>query len=169
MSADLTQFHLPAYREIPTVGLYLEQTVKYINECLRPLGCIEITSSMVSNYINKGYAPRPVKKQYDADLIAHLLFIVIAKQVLSMENVAKLLKRQSQCWSVEEAYDYFCREFDRVLRATFDLKSPAKEIAPDAPIEVKMLRSAVIAVAHIIYLSHCFDEIDFDETEEDAQ
>lgn len=169
MSADLTQFHLPTYREIPTVGLYLEQTVKYINECLRPLGCIEITGSMVSNYIKKGYAPRPVKKQYDAELIAHLLFIVIAKQVLSMENIAKLLNRQRQRWSTEEAYNYFCREFDRVLRATFDLKFSAKEIAPDAPIEIKMLRSAVIAVAHIIYLSHCFDEIICDQTEEDTQ
>ena len=41
-----------------------------------------------------------------------------------------------------------------------------KEIAPDAPIEIRMLRSVVIAVSHIIYLSHCFNEIDFRNTEE---
>ena len=52
MDSNIEHFHLPTYREIPTMGLYLEQTVKYINECLHPLGCIEITSSMVSNYIN---------------------------------------------------------------------------------------------------------------------
>ncbi|MDD7222605.1 MAG: DUF1836 domain-containing protein [Eubacteriales bacterium] len=166
MDSNIEHFHLPTYREIPTVGLYLEQTVKYINECLHPLGCIEITSSMVSNYIKKGYAPRPVKKQYNADLIAHLLFISVAKQVLSMENVVKLLDCQKQHYSVEEAYDYFCREFERVLRKVFDLSATAKEIAPDAPIEIRMLRSVVIAVSHIIYLSHCFNEIDFRNTEE---
>lgn len=167
MNSDIERFHLPTYHEIPTVGLYLEQTVKYINECLRPLGCIEITSSMVSNYIKKGYAPRPVKKQYDAELIAHLLFISVAKQVLSMENIAKLLERSKQQYSVEEAYDYFCREFERVLRKVFNLTDAAKEIAPDAPVEIRMLRSVVIAVSHMIYLSHCFDE--FDESEEETE
>ena len=37
MDSNIEHFHLPTYREIPTVGLYLEQTVKYINECLHPL------------------------------------------------------------------------------------------------------------------------------------
>ena len=167
MDSDIEHFHLPTYREIPTVGLYLEQTVKYINECLRPLGCIEITSSMVSNYIKKGYAPRPIKKQYDAELIAHLLFIAVTKQVLSMDNIAKLLQRAKQRYSVEESYDYFCREFERVLRKVFHLTDAAKEIAPDAPVEIRMLRSVVIAVSHMIYLSHCFNE--FSESEEDAK
>lgn len=169
MNTDISSFHLPIYREIPTVGLYLEQTVKYINECLYPLGCIEITSSMISNYIKKGYAPRPEKKLYNAELIAHLLFIVVAKQVLSMENVAKLLNRQKQCYSVQEAYDYFCCEFERVLRQVFHLDSNVKSIAYNAPIEIRMLRSVVISVSHIIFLSHCFKEIDFSEAKDQEE
>ena len=168
MSADLTDFHLPTLHEIPTVGLYLEQTVRYINECLRPLDCIEVTGSMVSNYIKKGYAPRPVKKQYNAELIACLLFIVVTKQVLSMENIGKLLLQQKQKYSIEEAYDYFCREFERVLRATFEGKTPERKIDSNAPIEIRILRSATIAVAHIIYLNHCFDEIE-PATEEETK
>ena len=40
------KFRLPRYSEIPSVGLYLEQTTKYINSLLSPLG-FEITGSMI--------------------------------------------------------------------------------------------------------------------------
>ena len=49
ISAELGDFRLPRYHEIPDVGLYLDQTVKYINRYLEPLGCMELTASMVSN------------------------------------------------------------------------------------------------------------------------
>ena len=44
---SVRDFRLPRYQQIPTVGLYLEQTVKYINEYLAPLQPDAITSSMV--------------------------------------------------------------------------------------------------------------------------
>lgn len=169
MITNLENFHLPTYREIPTVGLYLEQTVRYINESLHPLDCIEVTSSMISNYIKKGYVPRPIKKQYNAELIADLIFIVIVKQVLSMENIGKLLEQQKDLASTEKAYDYFCHEFEETLLATFKMKTPEQDIVPDAPAEIRILRSAVIAATHIIYLSHCFDEIAFNQSEEDEE
>ena len=31
LSQEAQQFRLPGYQEIPNVGLYLEQTVKYLN------------------------------------------------------------------------------------------------------------------------------------------
>ena len=40
LADSMQNFHLPRYDELPNVGLYLEQTVKYINQCLHPLGCI---------------------------------------------------------------------------------------------------------------------------------
>lgn len=159
MSAEISAFRLPGYQEIPNVGLYLEQTVKYINECLKPLGCVEVTSSMVSNYVKKGYVSRPVKKQYDADQIASLIFIVIAKQVLSMENIAKLLEMQRDDYSTRDAYDYFGRELEGMLRQTFGLEATVKELDSGAPAEKKILRSVLVAVTHVIYLSHCFESL----------
>ena len=45
--ADPTRdFHHPRYQEIPDVGLYLEQTAKYIDSYLSPLEDISITGSM---------------------------------------------------------------------------------------------------------------------------
>ena len=56
MSANTIQsFHLPPYHEIPDVGLYLDQVTRYINDSLQPLGQPTVTSSMLSNYVKKGY------------------------------------------------------------------------------------------------------------------
>ena len=69
MAASIRGLHLPRYAEIPNVGLYLEQVTKYINGYVAPLGCLELTTSMVSNYVKKGIIPKPIKKQYYAEHI----------------------------------------------------------------------------------------------------
>ena len=48
MEKDM-QFSLPRYEEIPDIGLYLDQTAKYINSYLEPLGDMNITPSLISN------------------------------------------------------------------------------------------------------------------------
>lgn len=63
---------LSRYQEIPTVGLYLEQTTKYISQYLDPLEENCITSSMIANYVKKGLIANPVKKQYGREQIAYL-------------------------------------------------------------------------------------------------
>lgn len=161
MPACIEQFRLPRYREIPDVGLYLDQTVKYVNRYLLPLGCMEITSSMVSNYVKKGYISSPVRKQYDADQIAYLFFISVAKSVLTMENIARLFDMQRKAYTSEVAYDFFCMELENMLQYTFGLK-PALEVVgtPEDRSEAKiMLRSTITAVTHIIYLSSRFDSM----------
>ena len=79
IAASVRDFCLPRYNEIPNVGLYLEQTTKYICEYLAPLGEFSLTSSMISNYVKKGLIANPVKKQYSREQIAYLFFIAVAK------------------------------------------------------------------------------------------
>ena len=43
ITADIAAFRLPRYAQIPEVGLYLEQVVRYINAQLAPLGEPELT------------------------------------------------------------------------------------------------------------------------------
>ncbi len=161
MSACIEQFRLPRFREIPDVGLYLDQTVKYVNRFLAPLGCMEITSSMVSNYVKKGYISNPVRKQYDADQIAYLFFISVAKSVLSMENIGRLFDMQRSAYTAEIAYDFFCMELENMLQYTFGLKETLDIVGtPEDCSEAKiMLRSTITAVTHIIYLSSRFDSM----------
>ena len=121
MKFSARDYRMPRYKEIPNVGLYLEQTVKYINECLAPIE-ISITPSMLSNYVKKGYIDRPVKKQYYADQIAYAIYIVIIKQVLSMDNIASLFVLQKATYTLPVAYDYFCSELEKTLVAIFEDK-----------------------------------------------
>jgi len=110
LAEPIRSFRMPRYGEIPAVGLYLEQTTKYINSHLAPLGCMEITASMISNYVKKGLIPNPVKKQYGADHIARLFFIAIVKNLVAMENIALLFEIQNASYPLPVAYDYFCGE-----------------------------------------------------------
>ncbi len=169
MPVRIEAFRMPRYREIPDVGLYLDQTVKYVNRYLAPLGCMEITSSMVSNYVKKGYISNPVRKQYDADQIAYLFFISIAKSVLSMDNIARLFDMQKRMYNSEIAYDFFCEELENMLQYTFGLKGQVDEVGtPTDKSETKtMLRSTIIAVTHIIYLSNRFETMKLSDEDSD--
>jgi len=157
MADIICSFRLPKYDELPDVGLYLEQTTQYINGLLKPLGCMEITGSMISNYVKKGLIANPVKKQYYADQIAHLIVVTILKHVLSLENINALFLKQQGIYTNEIAYNYFCMELENLLYFQFGLKNSVDEIGRTFSIEKQMLRSAIIAVAHIIYLNHCFE------------
>ena len=64
MAADIAPFRLPRYAQIPDIGLYLEQVVRYVNAYLAPLGEPELSPSMVSNYVKQRLIPAPQKKVY---------------------------------------------------------------------------------------------------------
>ena len=155
MKTSIQGFHMPRYQDIPNMGLYLEQTTKYLNHFLAPLGCMEVTSSMISNYVKKGLISSPVKKLYYADQIAYLFFIIIAKQVLSMEDIVELSERQKKTYTVPVAYDYFCCELENMLYYVFGLSDSVAKIGVTATHEKTLLRSVIIAAAHIIYLDRC--------------
>ncbi len=152
-------FRLPRYREIPNVGLYLEQVAKYINGYLNVLGYADITPSMISNYVKQGMVNKPVGKLYYADQIAHLVFIAVAKNIISMENIRKLFEMQRKVYTDQVAYDYFCSELENMLYYIFGFKDSMDTIGTTDSPEKEMLRSLIIAVAHMIYLSYGFEKI----------
>ena len=107
----ISDFRLPRYSELPRVGLYLEQVAKYINGFIVPLGCAEITTSMVSNYVKKGVIAPPIKKQYYEDQIGYLLFIAIAKSILSMENIAQLFEDYKYSYCHQHTKKYYSHSY----------------------------------------------------------
>ncbi len=153
---SVVNFHLPRYHEIPNVGLYLEQTTKYIEEYLEPFHDITITGSMISNYVKKGLIANPIKKQYYRDQIAYLMFIAYAKSVLSLENIRMLIAMQKNTYGEQRAYDYFCDEFENILQFVFNLKDNIDNIGVDITDEKLMLRNTIITICHKIYLDQCF-------------
>ena len=154
MAIDISTFRMPRWREIPDVGLYLDQTIKYINRHLAPLGCMEITSSMVSNYVKKGYIASPVRKQYGREQIAHLIYITVVKSVLPMEDIRLMLSIQKRTYDSAVAYDYFCTELENVLDYVFGRKPEMDAVGVERTAGEKlMLRNTIITVAHKVYLT----------------
>lgn len=173
MADPIHNFHLPRYQEIPDVGLYLEQTAKYIDTYLQPLESISITSSMISNYVKKKIINNPVKKQYGRDQIASLIFIAVAKSVLSLDNIHMMFEIQRETYDNETAYNYFCNEFEHTLRHVFELDMPDAKEDTDHNTEKEhgtfsnektMLRNMIMTVAHKIYLDRYFSLLRDDDT-----
>ena len=152
-------FHFPRYNEIPNVGLYLEQATKYVCEYLAPLGEYTLTPSMISNYVKKGLIANPVKKQYGREQIAYLFFIAIAKSVLSLDALTGFIKVQQNSYTLPKAYDYFCEQFEQLLRFTFELQDTIEMVGEDNTDEKRLLFTCMVAAVQKVYLEKCLEAI----------
>lgn len=155
----MEDFHLPRWREIPDVGLYLEQTSQYIGDYLAPLGDISVTGSMISNYVKKKMIANPVRKRYGREQIADLVFISAAKTVLSLENVTTLLELQRSYCAPEQAYNSFCDEFENALRGIFGTSGSLSPLKEEADENMMLLHRTILTAACKIYLDKCFDSM----------
>lgn len=159
LAEGIKDFRMPRYQYLPNEGLYLEQTTQYINSFLAPLGCIELTSSMISNYVKKGVIAPPIKKLYYAEQIAYLFYIAIAKNVLSMEHIVQLREMQEKSYPKEVAYNYLCEEFENVLFYVFGLKDNLEDIGYTQSDEKVLFREVIIAASNSIHLTNCFNAL----------
>ena len=164
IAASVRNFRLPRYEEIPTVGLYLEQTTKYINEYLNPLQEGALTVSMVSNYVKKHLISNPVKKQYSREQIAYLFFIAVAKSVLSLDALTNFIRVQQKTYDLKKAYDYFAAELENLLLYTFEVKDTLDAVGQEDTDEKRLLHSCIVAVIQKIYLEKCLEAIVQEET-----
>ena len=153
----IENFHFPAYNEIPDVGLFLEQTGKYINEFLRPLLKTELTGSMISNYVKKKIIESPVKKQYYRDHIVVLILIAIAKPILSLDSISRMVEVEKTLSNSREMYETFCGIFEETLKKTFHL-SDEKQIDEDGDNATIVMRYISAAVSYKIFLDRCFEQ-----------
>lgn len=159
MAESIKDFCMPRYSELPNEGLYLEQTTQYINHVLAPLGCMELTSSMISNYVKKGIIAPPIKKLYYAEQIAYLFYIAIAKNILSLEHIVQLREMQEKSYPKEIAYDYLCDELENILFYAFGLKDRIDDIGRTKSDEKMLFRELIIAASNSIHLTNCFNTL----------
>lgn len=116
----VSEFRLPRWEQIPSLGLYMDQVVTVIEKALAPIldfsGEAFITSSMVNNYVKLGIVQKPEKKKYSREHIAGLTVITVLKQSLAIGDIRlgidEVLKNQEKA----EAYDSFCEYLERAMR-----------------------------------------------------
>ena len=159
LARSLRDFRLPRYQEIPNVGLYLEQATKYVCEYLAPLGDFSLTPSMISNYVKKGLIANPVKKQYGREQIAYLFFIAMAKSVLSLDALTGFIKLQQRTYPLPKAYDYFCEQFESLLRFSFEISENVEIVGEDNTDEKRLLFTCIVSAVQKVYLEKCLEAI----------
>ncbi|MCR4951664.1 MAG: DUF1836 domain-containing protein, partial [Solobacterium sp.] len=121
VTAALKQFRLPEYSQIPDVGLYLEQVARYINGFLTDFPEMEVTPSMISNYAKQKLFDRVNKKTYTQDQIALLIFIIMTKNVLSIDRIRILLNQiRSENVSIAAYYETYRSLLLEVLGSFMD-------------------------------------------------
>jgi len=145
-------FRLPRYTQIPDVGLYLEQVVRYVNTHLAPLGEVELTASMASNYVKHKLLPAPRKKLYSAEQLARLMFIAAVKPVVPLDGLRLMFSIQAENYEIQTAYDYFCDEFENMLGAAFGVAPAMQGIGETESDEKDLLRNTITAVVNKVYL-----------------
>ena len=97
---DIEKFHLPRWKEIPEIDLYIDQVVSLLENYLanyiandNEKGEHIITKTMINNYVKHGVVKSPVNKKYSREHIAYLFVIFVLKQIYSMEEIKKLITK----------------------------------------------------------------------------
>ena len=95
-AAQMTQFRCPRWEQLPGIALYMDQVTGYLNEVFAPL-CPPgeeklLTKAMVNNYVKQKVMAPPTNKKYGRTHVAQLLVICALKQVLSIQEVAQLIR-----------------------------------------------------------------------------
>lgn len=118
-AAQMLQFRCPRWEQLPAIGLYMDQVTGYLNEVFAPL-CVPgeeklLTKAMVNNYVKQKVLPPPESKKYSRTHVAELLAICVLKQVLSIQEVGRLIRLQAAGYETREVYDYFCEQLEAAL------------------------------------------------------
>lgn len=105
-----TTFSYPKWEEIPSINLYLDQVLLYVNQICPPASLDKekgLTASMVNNYVKHGYISKPEKKKYQRKQIARLIAITTLKSVFSIQEIAQTLNTLHTDTNSEELYNAF--------------------------------------------------------------
>ena len=103
-------FSYPKWEEIPSINLYLDQVLLYVNQICPPASPDKekgLTASMVNNYVKHGYISKPEKKKYQRKQIARLIAITTLKSVFSIQEIAQTLNTLHTGTNSEELYNAF--------------------------------------------------------------
>ena len=105
----LNEYRLPAWEDIPDLGLYMEQVLALLTnylDYLPPELKDEqfITAATINNYVRNRYMPKPRKKKYYRVHIAYLVMICTLKQSLTIATLTQMIPNDIPEERVKEIY-----------------------------------------------------------------
>ena len=83
---------LPDWDTLPDFGLYKDQMISFVSRAFPGIsGMLDLTSSMINNYVKAGLMDRPSGKKYSREALAQLLMIIQLKLTTPMDMLKTLL------------------------------------------------------------------------------
>ena len=163
----LNEYRLPAWNEIPDIGLYMEQVTALLKEYLDylPPELKEeqfITASTINNYVRKKIMPEPIKKKYYRSHIAYLIIICTLKHCLSIRTLQTMIPVDLSYAELEKVYTSYANRH-RLACAYFvkQVKSAAAGILdhePDSELSTDSTEELITAAAVISGFSRLLAE-----------
>ncbi|MCI8384449.1 MAG: DUF1836 domain-containing protein [Clostridia bacterium] len=161
MNEEIKNFHLPRWIELPTIDLYIDQLVCFLEQYLADYIKSDnekeekiITKTMINNYVKHNVIKPPVNKKYNKEHIASLFVIFVLKEVYSIHDIKKLIELAIETSSVEQAYDRFCGELEKAIRIVFAEKNYIKNSKLSQ--EQYILRNVVQSFANKLYVQKVY-------------
>lgn len=148
------QFNIPTYSDIPDIGLYLDQVVRYVNSSFMDFPEMNVTASMLTNYVKLKIVSKSGKKTYGRNQIAAFIFISMSKTVLSMDNIRVVLANAID--DAEVSYNAFRNSMIKVMKS-FSIEN--EPVVRDGI----ALSNICIAIGHKMYLDRYFGALNADE------
>lgn len=163
----LQEYRLPAWEEIPDIGLYMEQVIALLKRYLDylPPELKEeqfITSTTINNYVRKKIMPEPVKKKYYRCHIAYLIVICTLKHCLSIPTLQTVIPLGLDDRELEKTYTAYAKRHRQASQFFVkQVRSAAAGIldrAPDSELSTDSTEDLITAAAVISGFSRLLAE-----------
>ena len=111
-------YALPTSEQIPDFGLYMEQVITFLKNCLSYMERSSdddsvITASAINNYVRKKLMPQPVKKRYYRTHLAYLIILCALKQSLSIAEIQSIIPIEAGEDELRKFYTEFTMQHKR--------------------------------------------------------
>ena len=147
----LAEFSLPEYRDIPDVGLYLDQVTRYLNRILNAFPKMQVTGSMISNYVKQKLLPKAIKKAYSKEQIAMLVIIVMSKRIISIDQIRIVMNDLNEIYDPETYYTMFRTLLEEAVKD----KTGSSEKTCET-----LLKNIASGISHGMLIDKCLEEQD---------
>ncbi|MCR5177835.1 MAG: DUF1836 domain-containing protein [Lachnospiraceae bacterium] len=175
--------------ELPNIDLYMDQLTTFME---RELGHTTrfpgedsvLTKTMINNYAKNDLLPPPVRKKYSRDHMILLIFIYCYKNVLSINDIQKLLEPLKERFHISDTepltlsdiYSEICEIEEAALpdtrediRKKFGISEKAFEDAPEEYRDKMKLFSFITLLGFDVYVKKLLIEKIIDSFSDDRE
>ena len=115
----LNNYKLPAWKELPDIGLYMDQVIALLGQYLDFIPIEDskdkpVTPTTINNYVLLKVMPAPEKRKYYRVHIAFLIMIFTLKQGISINGLQQLLPSTADEEEIKNFYTSYVERLQEV-------------------------------------------------------